>query len=77
VYRYPDRVLPAERSDRIARAARTAYVAHVRVYVVINIFLVGVWFLAGGGYFWPAWVILGWGVAVVLQAIATFGRGNN
>ena len=35
-------------------------------YVVINAFLVGVWAFGGGGYFWPAWIIGGWGVAMVL-----------
>jgi hypothetical protein len=35
-------------------------------YVVINAFLVGVWAVAGGGYFWPGWVLAGWGVAMVL-----------
>lgn len=69
-------MLPVEREERLARVARTAYVAHVRVYVVVNAFLIGVWFLAGMGYFWPAWVILGWGVAVVLQSIATFSRNS-
>jgi hypothetical protein len=65
---------PVERGERLQRAARTAFVIHARAYVVVNAFLVGVWALAGGGYFWPAWVILGWGLAVVLQAMATFGR---
>ena len=50
---------------------------HARTYVVINVFLVGVWVLAGGGYFWPAWVILSWGLALVLHSLATFGRGTN
>ena len=50
---------------------------HARTYVVINVFLVAIWALAGGGYFWPAWVILGWGLAVVLQAMATFARSDN
>ena len=35
-------------------------------YVVINAFLVGVWALTGGGYFWPAWIIAGWGVGMLL-----------
>jgi hypothetical protein len=34
-------------------------------YVVINAFLVGVWFLTGGGYFWPAWVMAAWGVGML------------
>lgn len=70
----PDKV---EREERLERIARTAYVAHVRTYVVINAFLIGVWVLAGMGYFWPAWVILGWGLAVVLHSMATFGRSSN
>lgn len=57
--------------------ARTAYVVHARTYVVINVFLIGVWALAGAGYFWPAWVILGWGLALVLHSLATFTRGSN
>jgi hypothetical protein len=73
-------VLPAERPDReerLERLAKGAYIAHVRTYVVINAFLIGVWVLAGGGYFWPAWVILSWGLAIVLHSMATFGRSNN
>jgi hypothetical protein len=57
--------------------ARTAFVVHARTYVVINVFLVAVWALAGAGYFWPAWVILSWGLALVLHSLATFGRGSN
>lgn len=50
---------------------------HVRTYVAVNGFLIGIWFLAGMGYFWPAWVILSWGLALVLHSMATFGRGND
>lgn len=70
-------MLPAERQDRLHRVARTAYVTHARLYVVVNVFLVLVWVLAGAGYFWPAWVILGWGLALVLHSLATFGRGTS
>ena len=67
----------AERGERLQRAARTAFVVHARTYVVVNAFLIAVWAMAGGGTFWPAWVILGWGIAVVLQAMATFARASN
>jgi hypothetical protein len=70
-------VLPAERQDRLERVARTAFIVHARTFVVINVFLVGVWALSGAGYFWPAWVVLGWGLAIVLHAIATFGRSSS
>jgi hypothetical protein len=68
---------PLEKGERLQRVARTAFVIHARTYVVINVFLVAIWALTGAGYFWPAWVILGWGLAVVLQAMATFARSNN
>ena len=73
-------MLPAERSERseqLQRVARTAFIVHARAYVVVNAFLLAVWALTGAGYFWPAWVILGWGLAVVLQAMATFARSSN
>jgi hypothetical protein len=35
-------------------------------YVVVNASLVFVWAMTGGGYFWPAWVLAGWGVGMLL-----------
>jgi hypothetical protein len=35
-------------------------------YVVVNAFLVLVWAMTGAGYFWPAWIIAGWGVGMLL-----------
>jgi hypothetical protein len=48
--------------------ARRDFANHVVAYVVVNAFLVVVWAVTGGGYFWPAWVIGGWGVGLVLHA---------
>jgi hypothetical protein len=35
-------------------------------YVAINAFLVAVWAMTGAGYFWPAWILAGWGVGMLL-----------
>jgi hypothetical protein len=43
-------------------------------YVVINAFLIGVWVATGLGYFWPGWVLAGWGVVLVLDAWNAFFR---
>lgn len=43
-------------------------------YVVVNAFLVGIWFLTGRGYFWPAWVLGGWGLGMVLSYWDIFVR---
>ncbi len=40
---------------------------HLVVYVVVNSMLIGIWAITGAGYFWPAWVLLGWGVGVILN----------
>ena len=34
---------------------------HLVAYVVVNAALIGIWALGGGGYFWPGWVLFGWG----------------
>ena len=41
-------------------------------YVVVNGFLVAVWAITGGGYFWPAWVMAAWGMGLVLHAWTVF-----
>ncbi len=46
----------------------------VVAYVVINAFLIGVWAATGLGYFWPGWVLAGWGVVLVLDAWNAFFR---
>ena len=41
---------------------------HAAVYASVNLFLIAVWAVTGGGYFWPIWVILGWGVGLACHA---------
>lgn len=48
--------------------ARRDLGAHAVTYVVVNAFLIGVWFWTGAGYFWPAWVLGGWGIGLALNA---------
>ncbi|HSD22687.1 MAG TPA: 2TM domain-containing protein [Solirubrobacterales bacterium] len=36
--------------------------------------MVGIWAIFGGGYFWPIWVIGGWGIGVIFHARDVFGR---
>jgi hypothetical protein len=43
-------------------------------YVVINAFLIGVWAVNGAAYFWPGWVLAGWGVLLLLDAWSVYGR---
>ena len=73
-----------ELSDRTTDPARSAARKHIEkrrglqagmvAYVVVNAFLVAVWALTGGGYFWPAWIIAGWGVGMAF-ALWDYLRG--
>jgi hypothetical protein len=67
-------VVGAREAARRRVQTRRDVVSHIAAYVVVNVFLVGVWALTGAGYFWPAWVIGGWGAGVVLHAGDAFLR---
>lgn len=49
--------------------AKRSLSAHAVTYLVVNLFLIGVWAVTSpGGYFWPGWVLGGWGVGLALNA---------
>lgn len=43
-------------------------------YLVINAFLVGIWAVTGFGYFWPGWILAGWGVLLLLDGWDAYYR---
>jgi len=48
--------------------------AHVFIYIAVNAMLVVIWAIVGGGFFWPIFPILGWGVGVAANAWDVYGR---
>ena len=60
--------------------AKNYFKIHLTVYLAVNTLLVVIWALRNAGepgaqgFFWPVFPILGWGVAVVLNAVAVYGR---
>ena len=65
------RDLPEEQSPqqvRLQDAGTGAHRRRWRSYAMVSAGLVGVWAMSGHGYFWPAWPMFGWGMAMV------FGR---
>ena len=54
--------------------ARRDFYRHIVVYLIINTLLVVLWATTGQGYFWPGWVIAGWGIGVVMNAWDVYGR---
>lgn len=53
---------------------KRALKASIFSYVVINAFLIGIWAVSGAGYFWPFWVLLGWGIGIAFQAWEVYSR---
>jgi hypothetical protein len=56
--------------------AKREFITHLITYFVVNGFLVGIWYFTqnGGGYFWPIWPIMGWGIGVVMHAWDTYRK---
>ncbi|MCL2216161.1 MAG: 2TM domain-containing protein [Defluviitaleaceae bacterium] len=49
---------------------RTVFKVNCMGYLAVNTFLVAIWFfVAGRGYFWPGWVIAGWGLGLIIMGI--------
>ena len=47
---------------------------HIAAYVLVNALLISIWAFSGGGYFWPIWVIAGWGIGLAAHAWRTYGQ---
>jgi len=63
--------LPSPREHGRGRrrgALETSVRIHLTIYIVVNLLLIGIWAASGGGYFWPIWPILGWGIGVGCHA---------
>jgi class 3 adenylate cyclase len=55
---------PKRHVTKQGRALRASFRHHFWVYALVNLMLIGIWAASGGGYFWPIWPMLGWGIGV-------------
>ena len=67
-----DEELREQARKRVAK--RRDLGAHFVTYCLFNAMLIGIWAISGAGYFWPAWILLGWGVALVLNVWDVYFR---
>jgi hypothetical protein len=52
--------------------ARRGLSAHALAYVLVNGFLVAIWFATQSAFFWPVFVIFGWGIGLAFNAWDVF-----
>ena len=53
--------------------ARAGFWTHLLIFVTVNTFVVVLWAVAGGGFFWPVFPIVLWGVGLIANAWDVFG----
>jgi hypothetical protein len=67
---------PGGEAIAVARLRRRrALATHAAVFAVVELALIAVWALAGGGYVWPVWPLLGWGAVLAVHAAVALTRG--
>jgi hypothetical protein len=55
--------------------AKRGFTVHAAVFVIVNILLVAIWATSGGGYFWPIWPFLGWGIGLAFHGWSVYFQG--
>jgi class 3 adenylate cyclase len=65
------------RRRRRRGALDTSFRIHLTVFIVVNVMLIGIWAASGGGYFWPVWPILGWGIGLGCHGAPLLAGGAN
>ena len=54
---------------------RRDFHAHLLVYALVNGFMVVIWVITGSnGFFWPVFLIAGWGIGLVMNAWDVYWR---
>jgi hypothetical protein len=72
--RLVDRVDPPPTDDQLRAQAltelrkRRELASHVLAFVMVNTFVVIVWYASGAGFFWPVFPIFAWGIGIVFHA---------
>jgi 2TM domain len=67
------------RTERSERGHRAALRIHATAFVAVQVLLVVVWALAGAGYPWFLYAVVGWGIGLAVHYAAVrdqLGRGG-
>lgn len=57
--------VPVRRTQHAQRHGTTA--DDIRVFAGVSLLLCAIWLIGGAGYFWPVWVMIWWGAALLMK----------
>ena len=75
--------LTSEEIRKVAKA-RVSFRIHAAIYVIVNLFLAGIWFVtnltsnadaSNPWYYWPIWPHMGWGIGLAIHGYVAYGAG--
>lgn len=67
-----DQELRREAIDRLQK--RSDFWTHLTAYVLVNAVIIIVWFVVGGGFFWPIFPLAGWGIGLFFHGMDVFRK---
>jgi fatty acid desaturase len=68
-----EQVLRTRALERIQK--KREFASHLIAYVLVNAFLVVLWAtVAGGGFFWPMFPLIGWGIGLFFHGWDVYQR---
>ena len=53
--------------------ARAGFWTHLLIFTTVNTFIVVIWAVVGGGFFWPVFPIVLWAIGLIANAWDVFG----
>lgn len=64
------------RAQALARLQKKReFLQHLLIYVLINGMFITIWAVSSHGFFWPMFVLIGWGIGIIMHGIDAYGRG--
>jgi hypothetical protein len=74
-----DEVVGLSTDDELRRRAvkrlraRAGFWTHLLIYLTVNTFIIVIWTVTSGGFFWPVFPIVLWGIGLIANAWDAFG----
>lgn len=74
-----DEVVGLSADEQLRRRAvrrlrvRAGFWSHLLMFLTVNTVIVVIWAVTSGGFFWPVFPIVGWGIGLIANAWDAFG----